>query len=75
MRANLLGAALALVAFPACAEPNLQQTVGAFLNAYATGDKAGVIAAVDPNVQLYAGSETYKGLEGASDLFDHDRAL
>jgi hypothetical protein len=69
--------ATAGAASPSSAEPGLQQTVMAFLNSYAGGDKAAVIAAVEPNVHLYGSdlSETYNGVGGASDMFDHDMRL
>jgi ketosteroid isomerase-like protein len=77
MRLVLAAAIAGLCAVPASAEPNLQQTVSAFLNAYAAGDKATVIDAIEPNVQLYGSdiSEVYKGVQGASDMFDADMKL
>jgi ketosteroid isomerase-like protein len=77
MRLVLVAAIAALCAVPAWAEPNLQQTVTAFLDAYAAGDKAAVMNAVEPNVQLYGSdvSEVYKGAQGASDMFDADMKL
>ena len=69
--------ALACAASPSAAEPNLQQAVMAFLNSCANGDKAAVIAAVEPNVHLYGSdlSETYTGAEGAGEMFDQDMKL
>ncbi len=77
MRLVLAAAIAALCAAPASGEPNLQQTVSAFLNAYSAGDKASVINAVEPNAQLYGSdiSEVYKGAQGASDMFDADMKL
>jgi ketosteroid isomerase-like protein len=77
MRLILAAAMAAVVALPAVAEPNLQQTVTAFLNAYAAGDKATVINTIEPNVQLYGSdlSQVYKGAQGASDMFDADMKL
>jgi ketosteroid isomerase-like protein len=77
MRLAVAAAIAAICAMPASAEPSLQQTVTAFLNAYAAGDKAAVINAVEPNVQLYGSdvSEVYKGAQGASDMFDADVKL
>jgi len=73
----LTAAALAAGATPAAAQADLTQTVTAFLNSYAGGDKAAVIAAVEPNVHLYGSdlSETYNGVEGAADMFDKDMRL
>ncbi len=73
----LTAAALACTAAPAAAQADLTQAVSAFLNSYAGGDKAAVIAAVEPNVHLYGNglSETYNGVEGAGDMFDHDMRL
>lgn len=78
MRLVLLTAAmLACGATQAAAQADLTQAVSAFLNSYANGDKAAVIAAVEPNVHLYGSglSETYNGVEGASDMFDKDTRL
>ena len=78
MRLMLLTAAmLAGAATPAAAQADLTQAVSAFLNSYASGDKAAVIAAVEPNVHLYGVdlSQTYNGVEGAADMFDHDLRL
>jgi hypothetical protein len=74
MRLLAVAALAAVFAVPAAAEPNLQQSVTAFLNAYAAGDKAAVIDAMEPNVQLYGRdvSEVFKGAQGASDMFDTD---
>lgn len=75
--ALLTAAALACAATQAAAQADLTQAVSAFLNSYAGGDKAAVIAAVEPNVHLYGSglSETYNGVEGAADMFDHDMRL
>ena len=64
----LTAAALACAVTPAAAQVDLTQAVTAFLNSYAGGDKAAVIAAVEPNVHLYGSglSETYNGVEGAA---------
>ncbi|HEX4295897.1 MAG TPA: nuclear transport factor 2 family protein [Rhizomicrobium sp.] len=73
----LTAAALACTAAPAAAQADLTQVVSAFLNSYADGDKAAVIAAVEPNVHLYGSdlSQTYNGVEGAGDMFDKDMRL
>jgi len=77
VRLVLAAAVAAICAVPASAEPNLQQTVTAFLNAYAAGDKAAVINALEPEVQFYGSdvSEVYRGAQGASDMFDADMKL
>ena len=77
MRLVLLTAAALTAATPAAAQADLTQAVTAFLNSYAGGDKAAVIAAVEPNVHLYGSdlSETYNGVEGAADMFDKDMRL
>ncbi|HWA89941.1 MAG TPA: hypothetical protein VG889_07890 [Rhizomicrobium sp.] len=71
-------AAAASAAAPAPAPPrvpDLREAVIAYLNAYASGDKAAVIGALDQNVQLYGGdlSDVYHGVSGAADLFDADQ--
>jgi hypothetical protein len=70
-------AALICAATPVAAQADLTQAVTAFLNSYAGGDKAAVIATVEPNVHLYGGdlSQTYNGVEGAAEMFDHDMRL
>jgi hypothetical protein len=77
MRFALVAAVAAFFTVPASAEPNLQQAVTAFLNAYAGGDKATVVDALEPGVQLYGSdvSEVYKGVQGASDMLDADMKL
>lgn len=77
MRVVLLAALAAGLAAPAGAAPDLRRTVSEFLNAYAAGDKATVIATVEPDVQLYGSdlSEVYRGAEGASDMLDADSKL
>jgi hypothetical protein len=77
MRFAVVAALAAICAVPASAEPSLQQTVSAFLNAYAAGDKATVINTLEPDVQLYGSdaSEVYRGVQGASDMFDANMKL
>jgi hypothetical protein len=57
--------------------PDLRQAVIVFLNAYASGDKAATIAALDPKVEIYGSdlSAIYHGISGASDLFDANQKL
>lgn len=77
MRAALPAALAVVLAAPAEAAPDLRQAVTEYLDAYAAGDKATVIADVEPDVQLYGSdlSEVYRGVEGASDMFDADAKL
>jgi hypothetical protein len=58
-------------------QPDLATHAKALLDAYARGDKAAVMAVIDPNIRLYGSdvAEIYSGPEGAGKMFDMDTRL
>jgi|SRR5579885_875911 len=69
----LSSASASLDAAPA----NLPAAVAEFLRAYASGNKAEVLADVAPDVKMYGSdvAEFYSGKEGAGRMFDGDMKL
>jgi ketosteroid isomerase-like protein len=72
-----IAAAIALTSASRAGEPELQRTVVTFLDSYANGDKAAVLASVAPDIRMYGSdsAEFYSGIDGVSRMFDDDMKL